>query len=448
MNIEKGIEYARLNWHTPAALIVLEVIVLSLFSVILKVINPSSLSKILTYFVVFVIPIIIWLLSKRLQKTKEGKVGILICISSSDEGERSKIKEDFVRTLNDLLKAGPIGKSFQLLQVPEHIAEKIEDEDDAQKLRLKCRAHFMIYGRVRLRSINGAPTHFLNLEGIVAHKPIPHNISKEFSEEFSELLPRRLSIPTENDIFTFEITSKWVNIVAKYIIGTAAVLSGDLDYAERLYNDVFQRLTEDGYSFPIYRKLRDRIPLRLAEINYIRANIAYSRWQKTRASEDIEKLGYHLDKIHPPYSKTMYGVILLNSIYLFVKDRDVRKAISLLKKCKTNEYDDGTWLYSLGFLHAYSGKLRKAIQYYRNAMKQPTEGHVISQIEEFLYWLVGIEPEKYQLYYCLGFINLKIKEDMAQAVNNLESFLSAGDEREFALERHKAKTWIAEHTST
>lgn len=59
-------------------------------------------------------------------------------------------------------------------------------------------------------------------------------------------------------------------------------------------------------------------------------------------------------------------------------------------------------------------------------------------------WLLEEEPEKYQIYYCLGFMNWKAKGDSTQAVRDFEAFLSAGNEHEFTKERELTQEWIAE----
>ncbi len=440
-NLTEIAELSRRHWPKYYALLLAEILSSILATIILIVVNPENTVKLITYIVVWGITYTIWWYTNRLPKTRKGKVGFLISIAAGEETERKKIMEDFVTTLHELLKGGASGHSFQLIKVPEHIAEKIVDIDDAQRLRIKCRAHFVVYGRVRLRPVGGREEHLLHLEGIVAHKPISNVVSQKLSGEFAELLPRRVRIATENDVFSFAFTSEWINCVSKYIIGIAAACSGDLNYAEKLHNDVQQLLDGQDQSFPIFAKLKQRVPQRLAEINHARASIACNRWVKTRDPIDMEAVGQHLDRI-PQFYANDYGVLLLKSIFLFVKYRDVKGAIAALKKCKG--VSEGTWQYNLGFLYAYINDLKRAIQRYRNAMDLPIEPQTVAQIEEFICWLLGEEPQKYQLHYCLGFINWKIKGDKTQAIKDFEAFLSQGNENEFTIERELAGKWIQE----
>lgn len=99
-------------------------------------------------------------------------------MNCSNEKEREKIREDFIFTLQNLIKRGNIGSTFQVIPIPNHISEKITDNEKAELLRQKCKAHFFLYGRVRLREINNKKFHIIDLDGIVSHKPIPKEVSR------------------------------------------------------------------------------------------------------------------------------------------------------------------------------------------------------------------------------------------------------------------------------
>ena len=441
----KWLEFAQKHWHQPAALVAILFVVLPLLTAIMVFMKVNPIIGGVTYIIVVLLVILGWWWSNRLPRTAKRKVGFIISISAGEEAERTKIKEDFTITLHELLKHGASGHNFQVITVPEHIANTIVDPDDAQKLRIKCRAHFVIFGRVRLRTIDGKKEHVLHLEGMVTHKPIPKDVSEVLSVEFAELLPRRLRIGTENDVFSFAFTSEWINCVARYIIGIAAAYSGDLDYAEIMQNDVLRLIANKDQAFPVFAKLNQRVPIRLGEIRCTRARGAYNRWLTTRDPTDIATMGHHIESIPSAYANE-YGTLLLKSIYLFLNKRDTKGAMALLKNCKNQS--EGTWLYNMAFLHAYVGDLSSAIRRYRAAMKLRVDESVPMQVEEFMCWLLQQEPEKYQIYYCLGFINWKVKGDSARAIGNFDAFLSAGDERDFVTERQLARKWIGDIRQT
>lgn len=68
----------------------------------------------------------------------------------------------------------------------------------------------------------------------------------------------------------------------------------------------------------------------------------------------------------------------------------------------------------------------------------------LSEVEDFIVWVLEEEPDKYQYHYCLGFFNWKIKGDLHQSVNDFEAFLSNIKQGEFVKERDLAQQWISE----
>ncbi|HLG25859.1 MAG TPA: hypothetical protein VI588_03675, partial [Candidatus Gracilibacteria bacterium] len=361
-----------------------------------------------------------WHLSRRPPKTKKNHVGFVVSIHCEDDKESKKVRQDFIIPLRQLLKHSNKGQLFHFFELPQHLTSEINDIGEAEELRKKVRAHFMLYGRVRERVLDGKEHHIIELEGIVSHKPISEKTQQFVASEFAELLPRRVNILKENDLLSFKFTSEWTVIVAEYIIGIAAAISGDLDYAEVLYGNALTKLERQDQRFPIYDKLAKRIPIRISELYEARAIKVHQKWSNTYDAKFIDQLGQYLDKIAEE-RRAEPSVVLLSAIYAFVQNRDVQKALKNLAKLKKITKDSektnlaGAWNCSMAFLYAYNGNLNVAIRHYRKAAMAAVEPDIIAQVESFLCWVLEKEPEKYQLYYCLGFFNWKIKGDVVQA---------------------------------
>ncbi|MBA3014283.1 MAG: hypothetical protein KKD63_16735 [Proteobacteria bacterium] len=434
-------EHAQKHWHKPIGLFV-AVVGLLLFEVVIS--SNLSLSWLINL-VVYVISIFavigVWYWSNRLPKTPDGKVGFTVSIACSNEQEKRKIREDFIITLQSLIKNGTSGNSFHFYEVPQHIAETINDKDQALVLKQKTRSHFVIYGRVRFRKINGVDCYHLDLEGAVAHKPIDKKFSDQISKEFTELFPRKVSIPTDNDLLSFTFTTEWTEFVAKYIIGIAAFCSGDLNYAERLYQELQAKLISTDGSFPVFVKLKERLPARLSEIYLTRALSILDAWTQSNDKHLIPLLSENTDKIEDKFDND-YRILLLKQITPFLSRRDVSKAKSYVKKCK--KYNDVIWHFNLAFLDAYEEDLRNAVRQYRVCSSFPVQANTLSQIEDFLCWILSEEPDKYQFHYCLGFFNWKIKGDLKQAITDFKLFLDYPEESKFHKEKELAGKWIEE----
>ena len=412
------VRFLEKHWFEKSGLVTAIVAIAVIEAYLLTVGKASWWVTIIVLIASVISLVVVWWISRRPPKTPKGKVGFLVSIACADDEESEKLREDFVIPLRQLVKSGRAGGIFHFIELPQHLARNILEADDAQSLRIRSRSHFMIYGRVRLRKLGGKDHHVIDLEGIVAHNPIPDSVKQSFEHEFAELLPRRVRISTENDLWSFQFTSEWADIVARYIIGIAAAYSGDLDYAEKLYNDALERLNGKNPEFPVYLKLTERIPVRVSELYETRAFVARRAWVDTHDASYIDELGSNLGKVLAS-RRELPLVLNLSAIHAFLKDRDTDGAITYLKKSKSE--DLGVLHYNMAFLDCYKGDLRSAIRRYRQAIMFTVEPDVISQIEDFMCWVLELEPGQYQLHYCLGFFNWKTKGDEIQAKKILKN---------------------------
>ncbi|MBU1160924.1 MAG: hypothetical protein KKF96_00080, partial [Proteobacteria bacterium] len=133
-------------------------------------------------------------------------------------------------------------------------------------------------------------------------------------------------------------------------------------------------------------------------------------------------------------------VIQLSAIHAFLKHRDIERAVSILKGSKNQNYPE--WYLSMAFLCAYEGNLKVAIRSYRRAALFEIQSATLSQIEDFICWVLEKEPDKYQLHYCLGFFNWKIKGDNIQAREDFEIFLNSKGSKEFKKEKKLTEKWL------
>jgi tetratricopeptide (TPR) repeat protein len=442
------IEKLKKYWPTPIGLIGATLFALSIETPLLLPLTLSKINYIICYIVTTSLITFIWFIYKRTPKTKKNKIGFVVSIICSNEDEGKKIHEDFTLTLQSLIKNSPSGKDFHFIEIKQHIAQKILNFEDAFKLQKKTRAHFVIFGRVRKRLINNSNTYFLELEGIVLHGPISIKDHSKLSGEFSELFPRQLAIDEKNDLFSFNFASEWTEYVAKYIIGIAAFLSRDLDYSEILFTDIKQKLliTNPNIKVPFLEKIKTRLPQRFYDIYLSKALFHLSEWRKNHDLSYLPHIIDSLNKIDKKFENE-YAFVLIKAIVIFLDERDVLKAKSCIRKCFhiKGAIQNVTWRFSLAFLEAYDGNLKKSVQQYQKCEKFVNiDPKVIDEVEDFICWVLEKEPEKYQLYFCLGFINKQIKEDKIQALNDFEKFLRLAKIDQFIKEQELAKQWIRE----
>ena len=382
--------------------------------------------------------LILWWSMRQPKKTEKNKIGFLVAISCSDSDERKKIAEDFIYPLKRLISSGRMGNLFTFIKAPEFLSRYIDTVDDAQSLRIKCRAHFMLYGRSKLRLVDGVKVHVIELNGIVAHQSVSQEMMKKFAIEFGELLPRKLQIPLDGDYLHLEFTSEWAGIVAKYVIGIAAMFSGDLDRAKQLFIEIEGELGARDIKFPIYAELQKRIPIRLSEISLSKARWFYQKWVDDGVDDfRIESEKSILELL--PTHKALYEIVNLEAILAFLNHRNCDEAIEELMKIHKKQRAQA-WHLNMAFLYGYKGELSNAAKHYDKASREPNDSDALGQIEEFIERILKLEPSHIGLYYCLGLFNQRIKGDEVSAARDYKSFIKEAS----LLGQHQNEVSLAE----
>lgn len=431
------------QWYSPLTITIL--LILAAVWVIysskdIKVDNILSL-KTIAITIIALSLFVLWYYTTKVPKAPKNKVGFVLAIVFETEKQSAQLVNDFIFKLRELIYKSTLKTRYSFILLPQYYAQKIITEAEAYHYLNISKSQFMIYGKSRIRKIQGVEQHVLNMEGIVRHKPIPQDIGRHFSLEFSELFPRKLLISFENDLFSFEFTAELVNLVAMYVIGIASHLSGDVEYSHSLFLELEQKIKNIKTNFPVILKIKRRLPIRLAEINLTNARFLHEEWRQTRNLDCLAEMKYFLDKILE-LSPGDYNAHLLRAIYYFVYEHDVHNAINELRKCKN--IDDATWRYSLAFLYAYSGDMTKSIRMYKSAFRHSCDIKVPFEVEEFICWLLEKEPDKVQLHLCLGLLNYFAKGDIARALQDLEKFLELSPQGMFDQEKQLAISYINE----
>lgn len=402
-------------------------------------IKNNTLLKFFLLILICLIFIMLWLKSCALPKNKKGYIGFAVAICTENEKQRTKLTQDFIHTLRKLLLDSTIGHNFYFLDIPSHHAEQINFNcNNANEIFKKIQCHFMIYGRERVRLIDKNEMHLLNLEGIVSHTPIPSEISEKISMEFAELMPRNIRFPTENDVFSFEVTSEWVNLVAMYIIGIASFVSGDVNYSNILFDKLFLKISNSKNDYHVINKLRYRVPYWRTKSKLVLASHAYEQWVKHKTQYNLIQLKTYLDELHT-IAPSNYPARLLRAIWFFLQ-RDLTNAKREVRKCTGTK--DGVWRYSMAFLDAYVGNLKLASRRYMVAFKYFIQPGILLNTEEFIAWVINEEPDKVQLYYILGLINYYKKQDKIRAMQDFQRFLDLTLSCQFEEQRTKSMDFI------
>ncbi len=385
--------------------------------------------------------ILIWLLANRVAKHPNKTVGFDLVLAHENEEQGKRIHSDFCTRLRDLLLASGSNSNYSFIEHPQRVSRKFLEESSIPKLCKRTKCCFVLYGRTKLRQINGREQHVLELAGGVRHAPVQAEISRRIACEMRDALGSDVIIAQENDLFSFRITASRIEIATKYIVSIAALVSGDLDYAEALLRELEERLIEnDPVLNPELAKIKNRIPTRLAELGIIKCRKIGDQIIFGENREALITLDKELARFRP-YIGSWYSGYLLAAICCFELRRDVQAAVKLLSQCRI--FPDTTWCYSIAFLKAYEGDLHEGWRFYQKAFRKPPSDPTIpNQCDSFIQGVLSSEPDKVQLWYCLGLINLKAKDDLAGARRDFSAFLSRTKQGQFDPQRKIATRYI------
>jgi len=442
INGDRIFKFIQNRWEYKSTIIILIliVVIIGIWKFTGSKLNDLSTKEILFILTSALTLLIIWWRSTIIPKAKKSTVGFALAIDCETPEVEKSIKPDFIETIKRLINQGALERKFSVIEISQNISKRIHDNFDARKIREKARCHFIVYGTAKIREIDGSKKYILNLAIQVAHKPIPKAKSQQISKEMAEIFPGRLMIEKDNDYLTLEFTSEWIDCVSKYIIGIAATISGDHIYAESLFLSVHQNRHIQQSSLPQLKKIRGRLKVWLGEIYNYRASVVYEQWRNDRLPEQLKEMWSHLVQLRR-FDPHNYSSRLLISIYLFVSQRDINGAIQELRKCR--DIRDATWRYNYAFLLAYNGNLKKARKMYNTAFRQYcVRLDVPIQTEEFLLWIIQEEPDRIQLYFCLGLINWHAKQDIKQAIDDFRKFLESAGADQFPEEVRLAEAYI------
>jgi hypothetical protein len=439
--MEKTAEFLEKWWPKPQGLVAILVAIVCSFGAL------AGALKLLEVELVWTLPFLgitmagvgfIWYWHRRPPRAPSNKICVLICLNTADDTYAKRLKEDFIGPLRELIKASEIGRYMHVLELPRHLAEKVLDAEAAEVARVASKAHFLLWGNVRLRSVGDGQAHLVRLNGIVSHLAVDDTVQRSLSAEFTELLPSRLRIAEKDDALTFEFTSEWIDLVAKYIIGYAACVSGDIQTGEAFFRDVKRMLIGRDSNFAIYATLQARVPLRLSETAEYKANLALEKWTHGKDATQISAMNEALQQVElldrKPY-------VLLKGIWTFLDTRDAKAALALVKSIK--QEGDPTWHCNLAFLYGYSGDLKKAKQEYSKTTGRHLPAENIGQIESFICRVFEEEPQKVELLYCLALFNQFIKGDELACAAEFSRFLESSLDGRYQEARDVATAYLA-----
>ncbi len=349
-------------------------------------------------------------------KNKKNRVGLVIAVFAESDHEQERLKSDFISQLQKNISDQGFSEIINIIVLKNHLSETIKEPKDLKRLHAKVKGHFYLYGKIKLRN-DGQSTYFLDLDGMVMHRPIDIKVSSALSKDFITVLPKQVSFVEALEFRGFQFTTNIVYLAVKYITGIAAYLSGDPFLAIRLHTGLKDEFNQFRPLPPNLQVIRDRTTNILSDEELLISRVYYQNGDLPKADEWLAKAF----QTNP----NNYGAWLFKAVRQFQIDKDPNGALKSIKKAKSYAKMTHEWRYSEAFLkfwtEDYVGANKSCEKLVASGYQN--EQVTIAEVEGFnLALLKDPNLKKPQLYYWLGFINYKKKNNLPKALEYFEEF--------------------------
>lgn len=383
-------------------------------------------------------------------QTKKDLIGLIIAIQAENDIQMLRIKNDFAKNLKKYIKENNLDNLIDVLVLNNYqskqtdyilnkysqvINRDISLESKVRKkyvkewteFQNKIHGHFFITGNIKVRN-DGERKYILdNLRGLVIHKEVNSQISTIIKNEFINSWWETIHFPEKFELSGFSLSADLIYIAAKYIIGIAALVSGDANTAIKLHENLSSSFSKFKKLPPNLTLINERYKTLLAEEYLIKA-------REYNLNNNTSKVREYLDKSFKLVQNN-YAAYIMESIYYFVIG-NLNKAIESINNAEKYSNTDGTWRYNKAFLLVYTGNLKEGFKVYRDIshITYQNEESTLKQVYEFCEQLLKKEKKKYILNFILGFLYFKKDNNYPLSLKYFETFIkSCKQKQEFKL---------------
>lgn len=368
------------------------------------------------YALIIVAILLAWLINRKyLPKNRGNKVGIVISIFVENEPAQKTLKMDLVHKLRKNFDESDLKDLVHVVVVPNHVAETIKNAENIFFLNRKIKGHFWITGTVRKR----AGKIYMDLEGMVMHRPIAMTVSNKLGREFRAALPKRLESLSDFAFQLSEFSGDNIYIVSRFITGTAAYFSGDPLLALKMHGDLLAQLRALPMPLlPNLSRVKSKLPKLICEENLLLARAYFARG-------DIQTAEKYLESCFNQQPNN-YGALTLRSIIEFLHKHDAPKALATTLQAQKYAGSDYVWKYNKTFLQLWVGAYSDALKTARKIRSGVTDGQellVVAEVEEFTKKLLQQPTVNPVIYFWLGYLNYHQKRNNLEAKKYFEEFI-------------------------
>jgi len=415
------------------------------------------------YIPCFLTWIIYWSYKKDwLPTNTKGRVGLVIAINIENDKQKTRLKNDFLKRLNELIdkhnlphiinviflnekQAVRVGKALTKVQKyykTKSVAPNLPDTDDIStadynKIQKRIKGHFYVWGEIKERK-DEENKYFLNLDGLVIHDPLPKDNQTNLRNEFQNIWARSIEFQEKVEFKGFLFSADMIFLAVEYIVGLAALYSGNAFIALNLHTQVEKSISELKEKTPNIEKVESTLKSLIPQEYYLIARVYYLMNKLQEAEKYIDLIF----KREP----NNYSGLILKSIIEFSNYNDPRKSLETTYKARKYSKNDGTWRYNEAFLLMNLGKYEDALKIYRKICERTyiNEHVVLNDVLNFNIGRIKSNPDYSESHFILGYLFYKKLKNIPQAYLHFENFKKSKNSKELTLLDKRVDSYLVE----
>lgn len=401
--------------------------------------------------------ILFWFWKTRIPCGAKDKIVLVIAITAESKDQNTRMRNDFIKGVGDLIKRENIGNIIEVTELNDHHSLHFSNHlkkyllnksgkkevKNFRKIVQKTNGDFFIFSDIKERKNNNIDRYVLSLNGIINHLDNQNkSISNGITEGFKKLWHNSITFDKSLEIDGFQFTTESIFVAVRYSVGIATLAYGGITKTKISFG-LFQGLDKDPFFFKV-----KPLPKNLLEMkNKVKEMKAFTSWILANLclqEGNIEEAENYL-KCSIETLDTYQAQVTL-SILEFSKN-NFRAALSATSKASKMANGDGVWRYNKAFLFMRLGKFKDGIRVYKQIFKNnfPGEEITLGQVYDFNEnKFLKNNPDEIWSYFIMGYLKYRKEEKPISSIEYFEKFLKNPNSIKYPLLVEEAKTCLKE----
>jgi len=417
------------------------------------------------YLLIIMAWFVVWYMIKEYYpKNKQNKIGIIVIITTENDKQKTRIKNDFIKGMIEIAKRNNYSDLLNIVCIEDYKAIKANEifnnhvssyrsavvSDSVARYQstktyalfnkfLKItKGHLYIFGAIKERQDEGNK-YYLSVDAYIKHRAIDINISNEISKDFQDIFPKEISFYEKLEFKGFQFASDIIFLASRYMIGVAAMISYDPFTAYTIHRGLHLDLQKYDPQPPNIKHINEKLSNIITDELLQQSKYYYIiKKDYTAAKRLLEEA----DKINV----NNYFIHIFKSFYSFEIDSDARRALEYCNQASTVANGNGNWLYNQAFLHMYLEEFPAGYNDYKKIRESNfiEEILVLDECISFNEDYIKRNPLFYQSLFILGYLYYYKKSNLPLALEKFELFVNESNKkRKYDFLRDKAISFIS-----